>query len=96
MADDYADNPTMRRLIGKAAGDMAATAKDPETRKSLTALKDSCAAKRPAVLDAWEALDNASKHYSGEMHVGANNAGTICALSEHWTDDNIKDVIDNF
>lgn len=95
MLDQFADNPTMRRMIGKYAGDAAAAARD--NRQESTALRAvhiEAGRDSYSVIDTFNALADASIRYLGASAPGRHAYGL--QMQSHWDDGDIREAIDNF
>lgn len=95
MLDQFADNPTMRRMIGKYAGDAAAAACD--NRQESTALRAvhiEAGRDSYSVIDTFNALVDASIRYLGASAQGRYTYGL--QMQSHWDDGDIREAIDNF
>lgn len=95
MLDQFADNPTMRRMIGKYAGDAAAAAYD--NRQESTALRAvhiEAGRDSYSVIDTFNALADASIRYLGASAPDRHTYGL--QMQSHWDDGDIREAIDNF
>lgn len=95
MLDQFADNPTMRRMIGKYAGDAAAAARD--NRQESTALRAvhiEAGRDSYSVIDTFNALADASIRYLGASAPDRHTYGL--QMQSHWDDGDIREAIDNF
>lgn len=95
MLDQFADNPTMRRMIGKYAGGAAAAACD--NRQESTALRAvhiEAGRDSYSVIDTFNALADASIRYLGASAQGRYTYGL--QMQSHWDDGDIREAIDNF
>jgi len=95
MLDQFADNPTMRRMIGKYARDAAAAARD--NRQESTALRAvhiEAGRDSYGVIDTFNALADASIRYLGASAPDRYTYGL--QMQSHWDDGDIREAIDNF
>ena len=95
MLEQFADNPTMRRMIGKYAGDAAAAARDNRQESAaLRAVHIEAGRDSYSVIDTFNALADASIRYMGasspERHEFSQQ------MQAHWDDGVIREAIDNF
>ena len=95
MLEQFADNPTMRRMIGKYAGDAAAAARDNRQESAaLRAVHIEAGRDSYSVIDTFNALADASIRYMGasspERHAFSQQ------MQAHWDDGDIREAIDNF
>lgn len=95
MAGKYDSNPTMLRLIGKYAGEMAEKAERAD-RGTLYILADECKNGSGKVMRVWEDLVSATNYCSG---IGAGDrrreAQFAVKMGEHW-EKFTANVIENF
>ena len=95
MLEQFADNPTMCRMIGKYAGDAAAAARDNRQESAaLRAVHIEAGRDSYSVIDTFNALADASIRYMGasspERHEFSQQ------MQAHWDDGDIREAIDNF
>ena len=95
MLEQFADNPTMCRMIGKYAGDAAAAARDNRQESAaLRAVHIEAGRDSYSVIDTFNALADASVRYMGasspERHEFSQQ------MQAHWDDGDIREAIDNF
>lgn len=95
MLDQFADNPTMRRMIGKYAGDAAAAARDDRQESTaLRAVHIEAGRDSYSVIDTFNALADASIRYLGASAPDRHAYGL--QMQSHWDDGDIREAIDNF
>lgn len=95
MLDQFADNPTMRRMIGKYAGDAAAAARDNRQESAaLRAVHIEAGRDSYSVIDTFNALADASIRYLGASAPDRHAYGL--QMQSHWDDGDIREAIDNF
>lgn len=95
MLEQFADNPTMRRMIGKYAGDAAAAARDNRQESAaLRAVHIEAGRDSYSVIDTFNALADASIRYMGasspERHEFSQQ------MQAHWDDGDIREALNNF
>ena len=95
MLEQFADNPTMCRMIGKYAGDAVAAARDNRQESAaLRAVHIEAGRDSYSVIDTFNALADASIRYMGasspERHEFSQQ------MQAHWDDGDIREAIDNF
>lgn len=95
MLDHFADNPTMRRMIGKYAGEAAAAARDNRQESAaLRAVHIEAGRDSYSVIDTFNALADASIRYLG---ASAPDRHTYSLqMQSHWNDGDIREAIDTF
>lgn len=95
MLDQFTDNPTMRRMIGKYAGDAAAAARDNRQESAaLRAVHIEAGRDSYSVIDTFNALADASIRYLGASAPDRHAYGL--QMQSHWDDGDIREAIDNF
>lgn len=94
MLDQFSDNPTMRRLIGKFAGDAVKTAPNQQDSATLRAIHSEAGRDSYTVVEAFNALADISVRYLGasapERHTYALQMQTC------WDKGDIQEAIENF
>lgn len=95
MLDQFADNSTVRRMIGKYAGDAAAAARDNRQESAaLRAVHIEAGRDSYSVIDTFNALADASIRYLGASAPDRHAYGL--QMQSHWDDGDIREAIDNF
>lgn len=85
LAERYADNYTMSRIIGQHAKTAAAEERDFEKRQRLTAISRSADDGLDGVLEAWNGLLNACRTCSGRGYgEKKGNPGLVASISQKW------------
>lgn len=93
LAERYADNVTMARLIGGRAKELAATTKDPSAAQRLNAVAHN--AESSKTLEAWDGIIGATRYYSGEIH-GDMRPESIVGMNLRWNDGSVQNTLKDF
>lgn len=85
LAERYADNYTMSRIIGQYAKTAYTDEKEPETRQRLAAIARSADNDLDAVLEAWNGLLNACRTCSGRGYgEEKGKPALVITISKQW------------
>lgn len=84
LAEKYAGNSTMLRLVAKYAEDAAESAETKKDRGALTQLASDCRNSENATLTAWNNLTEVARYCSGQRRGENTDTGYNYSMGKWW------------